>query len=152
MSKSVIKQGAFDLRVIGIRKAEGGIRAKTKDARCFRTGPVDSYYPLFWFSNRDRGVYKELFDVRNSACYELWGFKRTGCVGCPYGRHNEQDLQISSVWEPGITAVARKVFADTYEYTRQYYEYRTKRRAEEKGQMALPLDNMLTEVDGESRP
>lgn len=152
VSKSIIKQGEFDLRVIGIRKAEGGIRAKTKDARCFRAGPVDSYYPLFWFSDRDRGVYKELFNVRNSACYELWGFKRTGCIGCPYNRRNERDLQTSAVWEPGITAVARKVFAETYDYTRRYYAYRAKRRAEDKGQLVLPIEFNESERGGYGRP
>jgi hypothetical protein len=48
-------------------------------------------------------------------------------------------LQISLTWEPGITSVARKVFADTYEYTRNYYRYRAERRALEKGQLTLPI-------------
>jgi len=139
VSKRVIADGGYDLRVIGLRKAEGGIRAKTKDARCFRVGPVDSYYPLFWFSDRDRATYKEMFGIRNSACYELWGFRRTGCIGCPYNRRSERDLQTSQAWEPGITSVARKVFADTYEYTRRYREFRARRRAEEGGQLSLPI-------------
>lgn len=139
VSKRIIHDGGFDLRIIGIRKAEGGIRAKTSDARCFRAGPVDSYYPLFWFSDKDRALYKRMFGIRNSACYELWGFKRTGCIGCPYNRRNEADLLTSQTWEPGITAVARKVFADTYEYTRGYYQYRARRRAEGKGQLTLPI-------------
>lgn len=139
VSKRIVSDGGFDLRVIGIRKAEGGIRAKTSDARCFRAGPVDSYYPLFWFSDADRATYKRLFGIRNSACYELWGFKRTGCIGCPYNRRSELDLQISLTWEPGITGVARKVFADTYEYTRNYYRYRAERRALERGQLTLPI-------------
>jgi 3'-phosphoadenosine 5'-phosphosulfate sulfotransferase (PAPS reductase)/FAD synthetase len=139
VSKHIVSDGGFDVRVIGIRKAEGGIRAKTSDARCFRKGPVDSYYPLFWFSDADKTAYKKLFSIRNSACYELWGFKRTGCIGCPYNRRNERDLQVSHTWEPGITRVARKVFADTYEYTSRYYEFRAMRRADERGQLMLPI-------------
>ena len=136
VSKEVIAESGCDLRVIGLRKAEGGIRAKTKDARCFRAGKVDTYYPLFWFGDRDRALYKELFGIRNSACYELWGFKRTGCVGCPYNRRNERDLQVALAHEPGVVSVARKVFADTYEYTRRYYEFRAEMRT---GQLRMPI-------------
>ena len=35
--------------------------------------------------------------------------------------------------------MARKVFADTYEYTRRYYQYRARRRMEDKGQLVLPI-------------
>lgn len=38
-----------------------------------------------------------------------------------------------------MTAVARKVFADTYEYTRNYYQYRAQRRVHDKGQLTLPI-------------
>lgn len=136
VSKRVIAEGGYDLRVIGIRKAEGGIRAKTKDARCYREGPVDSYYPLFWFSDRDRAEYERMFGIRHSACYELWGFRRTGCIGCPYNRDAERDLLMAAHWEPGITVVARKVFADSYEYTRRYMEFRAEMRT---GQTRLEI-------------
>ena len=139
VSRRAVREGGYDLRVIGLRKAEGGIRAKTRDARCFRAGPVDSYYPLFWFGDADRAAYERIFGIRNSACYELWGFRRTGCVGCPYNRRCEQDLQVSLAWEPGVTAVARKVFADSHEYTRRYYEHRARRRMEDRGQLSLPI-------------
>lgn len=106
----------------------------TPNARCFRAGPIDSYYPLFWFTNSDKARYKELFDIRHSACYELWGFKRTGCIGCPYGRRFEQELQISQMHEPGVVSVARKVFADSYDYMRKYLAYKSERTT---GQMRI---------------
>lgn len=136
VSKRVIAQGGYDLRVIGIRKAEGGIRAKTKDARCFRAGPVDSYYPLFWFSDRDRATYEESYGIRHSDCYETWGFRRTGCIGCPYNRRNERDLQVSAAFEPKVTAIARKVFAESYDYMRRYMDFRAEMRT---GQTRLEI-------------
>lgn len=141
VSRRVVAEGGYDVRVIGIRKAEGGIRAKTADARCFRKGPVDSYYPLFWMTDADRAEYERMFGVRHSDCYELWGFRRTGCVGCPYNRRLERDLRVSQGWEPGVANVARRVFADAYEYTRMYHEFRARMRAEERGQMMLPLED-----------
>lgn len=134
VSKHVLAEGDYDLRIIGLRKAEGGVRSMTPNARCFRAGPIDSYYPLFWFTNSDKARYKELFDIRHSACYELWGFKRTGCIGCPYGRRVEQELQISQMHEPGVVSVARKVFADSYDYMRKYLAYKNERTT---GQMRI---------------
>ena len=41
------------------------------------------------------------------------------------------DLAMAEVFEPNLVRAARKVFADSYEYTRMYREYRERRKAEE---------------------
>ena len=47
------------------------------------------------------------------------------------------DLAMAEVFEPNLVRAARKVFADSYEYTRMYREYRERRKAEEHGQLSL---------------
>lgn len=112
----------IDLEIIGVRRAEGGIRAAT--GTCFSTHDgMDTYRPLYWLSQGDKDTYSELFDIRHSDCYEVWGFKRTGCVGCPFGRDAIKELDIATAFEPALCQVARKLFRESYEYTAAYREY-----------------------------
>lgn len=140
VAKKLLKSGEYDLNVIGLRKDEGGVRAKMKDARCFRAGETDTYYPLFWLSDSDKASYRNAFNLRHSDCYGLWGFKRTGCVGCPFSRNLERDMETTKKFEPLVHKAASKVFADSYEYTRAYRTYRIVKTAEEvHNQLVLPI-------------
>lgn len=74
------------LTIIGIRRAEGGIRA-TSYKSCFDQPEDDkmpSYRPLFFWSDDDKEQYKNHYGIKYSDCYEVWGMKRTGCAGCPF--------------------------------------------------------------------
>lgn len=93
---------------------------------CFekKDGGPDFYKPLFWLTDADRQLYEEHFGIVHSDCYEVWGFKRTGCVGCPFNKSCLEDLAIAEPHEPRIVRAAKKVFADAYEYTRMFEEFR----------------------------
>lgn len=115
----------FDLACTGLRKAEGGNRA-TAFTTCISrssTGP-DSFRPLFWLSDKDKQEYKEHFGLKNSDCYEVWGMKRTGCCGCPYGKEFEQELQLMQQYEPKFYKAVLNIFGASYEYTRGYLRFR----------------------------
>ena len=75
------------------------------------------------------------FGIRHSDCYEVWGFSRTGCVGCPFNRNVFSDIETVEEFEPNMARAARKVFEDAYEYTRGYREY--KRDRELDGQLRI---------------
>ena len=145
--KAMSELGA-DLLVTGVRAAEKGIRQAQRGYRssCVTHGKDgrDSYRPLYWMSNADRDEYVRTHGVRHSDCYEVWGFKRTGCVGCPFNRNVLAELGVARRYEPGLVALAERVFADSYAYPRQYREYQmTHRRLhggvrEAEGQMSLP--------------
>ena len=110
-----------DLSIIGVRKSEGGARSLaikhcySEDKGVFR--------PLFWYKDEDKKIYDRLFNIKHSECYSKWGFKRTGCVGCPFNRHVFDELQAAGEHEPGLYAAALAVFGESYEYTRKYREY-----------------------------
>jgi 3'-phosphoadenosine 5'-phosphosulfate sulfotransferase (PAPS reductase)/FAD synthetase len=115
------------LVVTGMRRAEGGRRAGSIKT-CFSQGKgsePDNYRPIWFWTDADKAVYKEWRGLRYSDCYEVWGMKRTGCVGCPCNSKAEQELEIIGQYEPQLVKAARGVFGASYEYRRQYAEYKT---------------------------
>ena len=113
------------MHITGIRKAEGGVRA-TAYKSCFdNTGKgYDNYRPIFWYKDDDKLSYRKLFNVSNSKCYSVYGLKRTGCCGCPYGRDCNFELKVLEEHEPKLYEAVKSVFKDSYEYTKKYYEFR----------------------------
>jgi 3'-phosphoadenosine 5'-phosphosulfate sulfotransferase (PAPS reductase)/FAD synthetase len=128
-----------DLKMVGVRKAEGGVRSLSD--KCYLEhvggGGISLYRPLFWLTNEDKAAYDRMFGIVHSDCYTVWGFKRTGCVGCPYGRTVLDDLETAGRFEPKLVAAAKSVFADSYEYTRQFNEFKAERKAGD--QMSLDI-------------
>lgn len=130
VSKQFQKEHDVDLMIVGVRRAEGGARAIAYK-NCFSTKKgVSQYRPIFWFTDRDKKEYEKMFSIEHSACYKEYGLKRTGCAGCPYGRNLEDELNIISTHEPKLFATAKKIFKDSYEYTKRYKEF-TKRKGVE---------------------
>ena len=116
---------SFDLNCTGVRKVEKGARATTHKT-CFSktSSGADTYRPVFWLSDADKQEYKEHYGLTYSDCYEVWGMKRTGCPGCPYGKEFEQELELMQKYEPKFYRAALKIFGESYEYTRAYLRYR----------------------------
>ena len=133
VSAQFVKDNYIDLMIIGVRKAEKGIRATTYKT-CFtaREDNCDQYRPLFWYSDKDEVCYDELFDIQHSDCYTKYGMTRTGCVGCPFNRKLLDELSIIEEHEPKMLKAVSHVFKDSYEYTRMFREYVQKRKNEEK--------------------
>lgn len=120
-----VKGNGIKLYCVGIRKAEGGIRSAAY-TNCYSQGTkdgVDAYRPLFWFTDGDKEEYCKIFGVTHSRCYTEYGFKRTGCAGCPYGRGIEDELHRIDTHEPQMVKMARTVFKDAYEWTRGYRQF-----------------------------
>ena len=119
-----IAECGYDLNIYGVRKSEGGSRS-TAYKSCFDEKPenYDNYRPLFWYSDMDKQDYEICFDVIHSACYTEYGLKRTGCIGCPFNRNIEYELEIMAKYEPKLYKAACNIFKESYEYTRKYREY-----------------------------
>lgn len=120
------EEHGFDLTCTGLRKSEGGTRAiKFKTCITFNDyGRADTFRPAFWLTDADKQEYKAHYNVVNSDCYEVWGMKRTGCPGCPYGKEFEQELEFIQKYEPKFYRAALKIFGESYEYTRGYLRFR----------------------------
>lgn len=126
-AKDIVKFYNADLQLIGIRKSEGGIR-KARYKSCFSPGSdVDSYRPIFWFTNDVKKRYKEKYGVSSSECYTEYGLTRTGCVGCPFNNDFENELRVIEKNEPNLRKAVEKVFGKSYEYTRAFRDYQRKK-------------------------
>lgn len=69
-------------------------------------------------------VYCEHFGITRSDCYEVWGMKRTGCAGCPFGKEFNQEVALAETYEPKLAAAMNNLFGPSYEYTRRFMEFR----------------------------
>lgn len=87
----------------------------------------DEWRPLFWLKNADKQQYKEFNGIQYSDCYEVYGLKRTGCFGCPFGSAFEEELKIIEQYEPNLFLAANNIFGKSYEYMRKYREYKEER-------------------------
>ena len=117
--------GDYDLNITGIRKKEGGTRSSAYKS-CYDEifcGP-DNYRPIFWWGDAEKEAYRKWAGIIRSDCYELWGMKRTGCAGCPFGKDFEQEIDLVHEFEPKRYRAMEAVFGQSYEYTRQFLAYR----------------------------
>ena len=126
-SHSYEKEKNIDLKCIGVRKAEGGIRA-TKIKNCFSDGKIKVYRPIFWFTDKDKAQYEDFYDIVHSKCYTEYDFKRTGCCGCPYNSKFEEDLEKIKDKEPMLYLAVNNIFGKSYEYTRMYRQFKKEKK------------------------
>lgn len=120
-----LSKGNYNLDVTGIRRAEGGIRS-TAYKSCFdrNSNKYDRYRPLFWFSNEDKEYYNKKFNITNSKCYSIYGLKRTGCCSYPFGKDYKNELSVLDKFEPKLYKATTNIFKDSYEYTKQYKDFK----------------------------
>lgn len=139
-SKLYEKESHIDLKCLGLRKAEGGVRA-TAIKSCFSDNTSDSsdkskayddFYPIYWFTNQDRLEYEEFYNVEHSRCYTDYGFLRTGCAGCPFNARFEIDLLAIEKYEPKLYKAISNIFKDAYDYTRRYRAFRDEKKKQKK--------------------
>jgi 3'-phosphoadenosine 5'-phosphosulfate sulfotransferase (PAPS reductase)/FAD synthetase len=124
-AKHFYKEYSPDLDVQGVRKLEGGPRSSAYKSCFTRNGEgMDAYRPLFFWTNADKQTYKEWRGIRYSDCYEIWGFKRTGCVGCPCAAASVEQLRIAEQYEPRKVRAAYAVFGASYEYRARYNRFK----------------------------
>ena len=127
-SKEFCKVNDIGLLCLGIRKSEGGIRSTTYKT-CFSHSYENSkghneWLPIFWLNDNQKEEYKLMNDVDYSDCYEVYGLKRTGCFGCPFGSGFEDELASVKEYEPKLYNAANKIFGKSYEYTRAYRRFK----------------------------
>lgn len=145
-----IKENNIDLSIVGVRKAEGGVRSAAYKSCFTDNGPsaADEFRPIFWYKDSDKKEYEESFDVVHSDCYTKYGLKRTGCAGCPFGRDLEAEVEATRINEPKLYKAIINIFGDSYEYTRLYNEFRVLMEelegvTENKSQMQAKLNSFI---------
>ena len=133
-AKRFIKETYADLEITGIRKSEGGIRSANYKT-CFsesKSKGCNTYRPIFWYTDSDKRDYEEFYGVEHSRCYTEYGLKRTGCVGCPFSKHINEELAVIEKYEPNLYKAAMHIFGKSYEYTAKYREFQKMMKSKEK--------------------
>ena len=126
--KSLEKENNYEVSCSGVRKSEGGTRA-TAYKNCFTKGDIiDAYRPIFFFTNKDKEDYKKLFDIQYSDCYEVYGLRRTGCAGCPFGIHYKEEVEIIEKYEPKLAKAIKNIFSDSYDYQDRFNEFKEEKK------------------------
>ena len=133
-AKRFIRECDADLEITGVRKAEGGIRSANYKTCCSesKSKGCDTYRPVFWYTDSDKIAYEDFFGVTHSRCYTEYGLRRTGCVGCPFSKHINEELEIIRVYEPNLYKAAVHIFGKSYEYTAKYRAFVKEMKALEK--------------------
>lgn len=133
VAHKLLNEGEYDLQIVGIRKAEGGVRS-TAYKSCFdeNGNGYDNYRPLFWYKNSDKEDYRVAYCIEYSNCYTEYGLPRTGCAGCPFGKDFEFELEIMEKYEPKLYRAVNNIFGDSYKYTRKYREFYERKNEETK--------------------
>lgn len=129
------KTNDVGLNITGVRRAENGIRSQTYKS-CFTKGwesnkAYDEWRPLWWFSDEDKKAYEEKCGIVHSDCYTKYGLTRTGCAGCPFGSGWEEELKCIQQYEPKFYNAAISLFGESYEYSRKYREFKSRKRGDE---------------------
>lgn len=130
-------QKDYDMIITGERRDEGGMRSvprKDNTTLCFTETSNGQYRlrPLYYVSDKDKAWYKEYYGIRYSDAYEVYGLTRTGCCGCPISYKAVDDLELIRPHEPNVVKAAWNIFGKSYEYRKQYNEYKeARKRAEE---------------------
>lgn len=141
VSQMLIDKYNVDLMIVGVRKSEGGARAISY-TNCFSENlhGAAQYRPLYFYTDKDKFEYEQFYHIQHSDCYNVYGFKRTGCCCCPYGWVNNKlfyELAQTQRYEPKLYKAVNNVFKDSFEYTRKYLQFRKEMKDKEKGRKRL---------------
>lgn len=143
-----MREHEIDLNITGERKAEGGQRALSHKS-CFESHDkkVDKYMPLWWWENDEKADFKAAEGIVYSDCYEVYGFTRTGCCGCPFALDIAENLSRMRVYEPNLYRACMAVFGEAYRLTDMFH-CRRKKCLPEFAQMMLAEEAIAQEQEG----
>lgn len=101
------------LVVTGIRQAESSSRKKRqKEEQCYRVKSKRMIHPLIEWTDDDIWLYIKLRKLPYCELYDQ-GFKRLGCVGCPFASQKNRDREFAR-W-PRYRAMYKKYIIRLYE-------------------------------------
>lgn len=106
----------------GIRISEGGARDSATKFRLFHGGKLCTWVkggiiqkaPIIDWSDSDVEEFIEKYDVPLSDAYTKYGFKRTGCMGCPFSKKIDKDLEYLYYHEPNRYKASMHWLKDVY--------------------------------------
>lgn len=106
----------------GVRVAEGGARETAAKTRISHGGKLCTWVkhgiiqkaPIIDWTDEDVEEFIQEYHVPLSEAYTKYGFKRTGCMACPYSRSIEHDLEYLYFHEPNRYKASMHWLKDVY--------------------------------------
>ena len=106
----------------GVRQGEGGARDSAVTTRLWRGGKLCTWVkngiiqkaPIIDWSDEDVEEFIQKYNVPLSDAYTKYGFKRTGCMGCPYSRDIASGLEYLWKHEPNRYKASMHWLKDVY--------------------------------------
>lgn len=116
------KQSGRKHKMLGIMVAEGGERALKGKCQAFKNGHL-SFHPLIKVSKEWEEWFIETYHIELCELYyPPYNFARTGCKGCPYSLHLEEQLAVMERLLPNEKAQCELIWQPVYkEYRRMNY-------------------------------
>ncbi len=126
------KENKKPIKILGLMAEEGGRRARAECA-VFKKEKLVSFQPLAKVSKEWEDWFIKEKNIRLCKLYyPPYNFERTGCVGCPYSIHIQDDLNTLEEVLPSARKQAEYLWQPVYdEYRRIGY------RLESEEQMKL---------------
>ena len=129
------KQSGRPYSILGLRKEEGGSRAKAK-CLAFQKNRLKNFHPLIVVSDDWEDWFIEAHGVEICEIYKPpYNFHRTGCKGCPFALHLQKELDTLERFFPEERRQCEIIWKPVYDEYRRI-GYRLKKK-EEYRQMRL---------------
>lgn len=144
---------------LGIRAGEGGVRQLSAEKRIAKGGLICTStkgkytvkMPIIDWTDDDIDEFIDTYNIPLSKAYTDYGMSRTGCIGCPFSRHLEEDLAVLHEKEPNKYKAAIFWLGDVYiaqnvkiPFDEEYEAKRKEKWLQEGGYFEMRMD-MLKE-------
>ena len=102
--KDFAKENDMNGAYSGVRVAEGGARAMAYKTCTVVTENKGKKHimslPIYDWSDEIVEEFIEYYNIKLSDAYEVYGCKRTGCIGCPFSPNLKEELKVLYEYEP----------------------------------------------------
>jgi 3'-phosphoadenosine 5'-phosphosulfate sulfotransferase (PAPS reductase)/FAD synthetase len=116
------KKNGYPYSIIGIMKAEGGSRGKGK-CMSYHNGKLKAFQPLIPLTKEWEEWFIYEYNIRiPDLYYPPYNFDRTGCKGCPFNVHLQEELDTLEKFFPREREQCEIIWKPVYdEYRRLGY-------------------------------
>lgn len=118
--KDFAKENEMNGAYSGVRVAEGGARAMAYKTCTVVTEVKGKKHimslPIYDWSDEIVEEFIEYYDIKLSDAYEVYGCKRTGCIGCPFSPNLKEELKVLYEYEPLKYKAVMKWMQDVFVY------------------------------------
>ena len=109
-------------KIVGIMREEGGRRSRA-ECMAFKNKKLKAFQPLAILTEAWENWFIEAYNIKLcDLYYPPYNFKRTGCKGCPFALHLQDELNTLRELLPNEAAQCERIWAPVYaEYRRIGY-------------------------------